>query len=141
MVLAFLLPLSAQADLSMIILSETYHVSGYVERADWEDPWWGYIDGDYRSYDLTTSDPVYTKKLARRAASKNVAYLDAGMSGGKAGAVAGTLTLMVGGEKAAFKRTRSVLKPFTVQAKNWFVTLVYNKGIYHLINLMFYVYH
>jgi 3-hydroxyisobutyrate dehydrogenase len=63
-------------------------------------------------YDLTTSDPVYTKKLARRSASKSVAYLDAGMSGGKAGAVAGTLTLMVGGNEAAFKRTRKTLTPF-----------------------------
>ena len=63
-------------------------------------------------YDLTTSDPVYTKKLARRAASKSVAYLDAGMSGGKAGALAGTLTLMVGGEQAAFKRTRKMLASF-----------------------------
>ena len=63
-------------------------------------------------YDLTTSDPVYTKKLARRAASKSVAYLDAGMSGGNAGAIAGTLTLMVGGDKAAFKRTRKTLTPF-----------------------------
>ncbi len=63
-------------------------------------------------YDLTTSDPVYTKRLARRAASKSVAYLDAGMSGGKAGAVAGTLTLMVGGDEAAFKRTRKTLTPF-----------------------------
>jgi len=63
-------------------------------------------------YDLTTSDPVYTKKLARRAAGKGVAYLDAGMSGGKAGAAAGTLTLMVGGDETAFKRSRKTLTPF-----------------------------
>ena len=35
-------------------------------------------------YDFTTSDPVYTKKLARRAASKGVSYMDAGMTGGGA---------------------------------------------------------
>ncbi|MDH5749507.1 MAG: NAD(P)-dependent oxidoreductase, partial [Rhodospirillales bacterium] len=61
-------------------------------------------------YDLTTSDPVYTNKLARRAAKKGVAYLDAGMSGGAAGAEAGTLTLMIGGDKKAFSRTRKHLK-------------------------------
>jgi len=64
-------------------------------------------------YDLTTSDPTYTKKLARRTAKKGIAYLDAGMSGGSAGAVAGTLSLMVGGDQAAFKRTRKFLDPFT----------------------------
>jgi len=63
-------------------------------------------------YDLTTSDPVYTKRLARRAGGKSVAYLDAGMSGGAAGATAGTLSLMVGGDKTAFRRTRKFLIPF-----------------------------
>ncbi|MEI7673219.1 MAG: NAD-binding protein, partial [Deltaproteobacteria bacterium] len=37
------------------------------------------------------------------------AYLDAGMSGGAAGADAGTLSLMIGGDKAAFERTRALL--------------------------------
>lgn len=64
-------------------------------------------------YDLTTSDPADTKKLARRTAPKGVFYLDAGMSGGGAGALKGTLSLMVGGDKAAFKRTRKFLTPFT----------------------------
>jgi len=63
-------------------------------------------------YDLTTSDPVYTKRLARRSAVKGIPYLDAGMSGGAAGAAAGTLSLMVGGDKTAFRRTRKFLTPF-----------------------------
>ncbi|MEW6334740.1 MAG: NAD(P)-dependent oxidoreductase [Thermodesulfobacteriota bacterium] len=62
-------------------------------------------------YDCTTSDPVATKELAARAAARGIAYLDAGMSGGAAGADAGTLTLMVGGDKAAFERTRALLDP------------------------------
>ena len=63
-------------------------------------------------YDLTTSAPAATKKLSRSAARKGVAYLDAGMSGGSTGADAGTLTLMIGGDERAFKRTRKDLKPF-----------------------------
>ncbi|MDF1594376.1 MAG: NAD(P)-dependent oxidoreductase [Desulfobacterales bacterium] len=63
-------------------------------------------------YDLTTSDPVYTKRLARRSGGKGIPYLDAGMSGGAAGATAGTLSLMVGGDKNAFGRTRKFLTPF-----------------------------
>ncbi|MEK9662532.1 MAG: NAD-binding protein, partial [Alphaproteobacteria bacterium] len=40
-----------------------------------------------------------------------MSYLDAGMSGGATGADAGTLTLMIGGEKAAFDATRPLLDP------------------------------
>lgn len=60
-------------------------------------------------YDLTTSFPDDTRRLAERAAAAGVPYLDAGMSGGAAGADAGTLTLMVGGDRAAFDRTRHFL--------------------------------
>jgi 3-hydroxyisobutyrate dehydrogenase len=60
-------------------------------------------------YDFTTSDPVATKAIAARAATQGIAYLDAGMSGGATGADAGTLTLMIGGDKAAFERTRTLL--------------------------------
>jgi 3-hydroxyisobutyrate dehydrogenase len=62
-------------------------------------------------YDFTTSDPVATKELATRAATHGIAYLDCGMSGGATGADAGTLTLMIGGDKAAFERTRTLLDP------------------------------
>ena len=63
-------------------------------------------------YDFTTSDPVYTKKLARRAVKKDVAYMDAGMTGGGAqGAEKGTMTLMIGGDKRVFKRTSPMLAP------------------------------
>ena len=66
-------------------------------------------------YDLTTSDPVDTKKLARRAKARNVDYLDAGMTGGATGADNGTLKLMIGGNKRAFNRSRPVLDAFTTE--------------------------
>ena len=62
--------------------------------------------------DLTTSDPAHTRRLARKAAGRGVAYLDAGMSGGASGADAGTLTLMIGGDAKAFRRTRRCLGAF-----------------------------
>jgi 3-hydroxyisobutyrate dehydrogenase len=62
-------------------------------------------------YDFTTSDPRATREIAARAEESGIAYLDAGMSGGAAGADAGTLTLMIGGDKAAFERTRDLLDP------------------------------
>ncbi len=62
--------------------------------------------------DLTTSDPVETRKLARRAAQRGIHYLDAGMSGGPAGILAGKLTLMIGGDAKVLRRTKPYLAPF-----------------------------
>ena len=63
-------------------------------------------------YDLTTSDPAKTKRLAKRAERAGVGYLDAGMSGGPAGILEGKLTLMIGGDERLLKRTRRYLAPF-----------------------------
>lgn len=62
-------------------------------------------------WDFTTSDPVYTKKLAVRAAAAGVPYMDAGMTGGGAkGADEGTMTLMIGGETTVLEQSRPVLE-------------------------------
>ena len=66
-------------------------------------------------YDLTTSNPLETKKLARSAEAKKVMYLDAGMTGGASGADQGRLKLMIGGDKRAFNRTRYVAEAFASQ--------------------------
>jgi 3-hydroxyisobutyrate dehydrogenase len=62
--------------------------------------------------DLTTSDPVETRKLARRAARPGIDYLDAGMSGGPAGILAGKLTLMIGGDAKVLRKARPFFAPF-----------------------------
>ncbi|MDA8584832.1 NAD(P)-dependent oxidoreductase [Rhodobacteraceae bacterium] len=62
-------------------------------------------------WDFTTSDPVYTKRLATRAAAVGVPYMDAGMTGGGAkGADEGTMTLMIGGDANVLERSRPVLE-------------------------------
>lgn len=61
-------------------------------------------------YDLTTSFPDDTKRIAARAAEAGIAYLDAAMSGGATGADAGTLTLMIGGDEAVFAASRPKLE-------------------------------
>ena len=61
-------------------------------------------------WDFTTSDPVYTKKLAARAKDAGVSYMDAGMTGGGAkGADDGTMTLMIGGPTQVLEQSRPVL--------------------------------
>ncbi|WP_170149795.1 NAD(P)-dependent oxidoreductase [Rhodoplanes roseus] len=81
--------------------------------------------------DLTTSDPARTRELAQRAAAAGRAYLDCGMTGGAAGADAGTLTLMIGGDAAVLERVRPVLAAFTRKA-----ALVGPSGAGHTLKLI-----
>ena len=61
--------------------------------------------------DLTTSSPELAAALADEA-PPGVICLDAPVTGGVKGAVAGTLSLMVGGDEAALARIRPVLESF-----------------------------
>jgi 3-hydroxyisobutyrate dehydrogenase len=60
-------------------------------------------------FDLTTSFPDDTRRVVEIAAKHNVKYLDAAMSGGATGADSGTLTLMIGGDKNVYERSRPML--------------------------------
>ncbi len=60
--------------------------------------------------DCSTIAPASAKKVAEAAAAREVAMIDAPVSGGTAGAAAGTLTFIVGGEAAALERARPVLQ-------------------------------
>lgn len=60
--------------------------------------------------DHSTLGVSTVQALARQAAEREVAYLDAPVSGGTVGAEAGTLSIMVGGERSAFERALPVLK-------------------------------
>jgi 3-hydroxyisobutyrate dehydrogenase-like beta-hydroxyacid dehydrogenase len=60
--------------------------------------------------DLSTVGPDTHQKIAPTLAEKGVGYLDAPISGGTTGAEAGTLTIMVGGEKGHFERVRPLLE-------------------------------
>lgn len=60
--------------------------------------------------DSSTIAPASAKKVAESAAARGVAMIDAPVSGGTAGAAAGTLTFIVGGEAQALERARPVLQ-------------------------------
>lgn len=59
--------------------------------------------------DTSTLSPVAARGFAQQAAAAGCAYLDAPVSGGAAGAAAGSLAMMVGGEAAALDRARPAL--------------------------------
>lgn len=60
--------------------------------------------------DMSTISPSATRALAARLADRGVEMLDAPVSGGEAGAIAGTLSIMAGGSAAAFDRARPLLE-------------------------------
>ncbi len=59
--------------------------------------------------DMSTISPTATRAFAARLRALGVGLVDAPVSGGERGAVAATLSIMVGGEKADFERCRPIL--------------------------------
>jgi 3-hydroxyisobutyrate dehydrogenase len=59
--------------------------------------------------DSSTIDPLTAREVAFDALAKGVAMVDAPVSGGTAGAEAGTLTFMVGGDAKHFEAARPIL--------------------------------
>lgn len=59
--------------------------------------------------DCSTISPTAAVELAARLAEKGIAFVDAPVSGGEAGAIAGALAVMMGGEEEAVRRAVDVL--------------------------------
>lgn len=60
--------------------------------------------------DMSTSSPMLARTLAEAAEKRGVGMLDAPVSGGDVGAEEGALSIMVGGEEAAFSRAKSLFE-------------------------------
>jgi 3-hydroxyisobutyrate dehydrogenase len=69
----------------------------------------GFVEGSL-FIDCSTISPASAREFGARLGDDGVAMLDAPVSGGSEGAVAGTLTIMVGGEPTALERGRTVLE-------------------------------
>jgi 3-hydroxyisobutyrate dehydrogenase len=59
--------------------------------------------------DMSSSEPLRTRELAERVAAGGARLIDAPVSGGVKGAVAGTLAIMVGGPEESFAEVESLL--------------------------------
>jgi len=73
--------------------------------------------------DMSSISPIETKTFAARIAELGCEYLDAPVSGGEVGAKAGTLSIMVGGNQAAFDTVKPL---FDLMGGN--ITLVGGPG-------------
>jgi len=60
--------------------------------------------------DMSTISPAATRNIAAHLKKRDIAMLDAPVSGGDTGAVQGTLAIMAGGEKRVFEHCLPVLK-------------------------------
>ena len=60
--------------------------------------------------DSSTIAAATSQKVAKAAEAAGIAFIDAPVSGGTGGAIAGTLTFMVGGSDAALERARPLLE-------------------------------
>lgn len=91
----------------------------------------GFSDGMVLA-DLTTSTPDTTTAVHERLAESGVTVLGAPVSGGKAGAKAGTLSVMAGGDRATFEACEPLFETF---AANVFHVGA-NPGAGHAVKLL-----
>lgn len=61
--------------------------------------------------DMSSSEPLRSRALAGRLATRGIRFVDAPVSGGVRGAEAGTLTIMVGGEPEHTAEASALLEP------------------------------
>lgn len=73
--------------------------------------------------DMSTIAPGEAQRIAAALAGRGVSMLDAPVSGGEVGAIAGSLTIMVGGDAAAFEKAKPL---FEAMGKS--VTLIGDSG-------------
>jgi 3-hydroxyisobutyrate dehydrogenase len=95
--------LAAEADVILLSLPDSRVIEAVVDDLE------AHVRAGHVVVDLSTAAPDSTVAIHDRLAARDVAYLDAGISGGAAAAEAGTLTIMVGGSADALATVRPVL--------------------------------
>jgi 2-hydroxy-3-oxopropionate reductase len=98
---------AAQCEVVITMLPDTPDVEAVVLGADG-------VAAGIRSasvfIDMSTIDPAMSRRVAKELLARGVAALDAPVSGGEKGAVEATLSIMVGGDEAAFERLLPLLQ-------------------------------
>jgi 2-hydroxy-3-oxopropionate reductase len=98
--------IARQVDLVITMLPNSLHVREVALGAD------GIVNGDHRGLvyvDMSSIAPLVSREVAGALADQGIAMLDAPVSGGEPKAIEGTLSIMVGGDRAVFDQVRDVL--------------------------------
>ena len=96
-----------QATVVITMLPDTPDVEHVLTAAD------GVLAGIQKGalvIDMSSISPVATERLAKMVADKGASMLDAPVSGGEVGAINATLSIMVGGDEAAFNRAKPIFE-------------------------------
>lgn len=98
---------AAASDITITMLPDTADVEQVLTGAR------GVIEGTRAGslvIDMSSIDPEPTRAMAEAFAARDVAMLDAPVSGGEKGAIDAALSIMVGGDEAAFARATPVFE-------------------------------
>ncbi|NEQ51051.1 MAG: NAD(P)-dependent oxidoreductase [Leptolyngbya sp. SIO3F4] len=98
---------AANVDIVIICVSDTPDVEAVILGLE------GVVKGAQPGtlvIDMSTISPTATRTIAAKLAEKQIAMLDAPVSGGSEGAKNGTLSIMVGGEEEQFTKAMPVLQ-------------------------------
>ena len=98
------------AEVVVSMLPASAHVEGLYLGADGQPGILEHIAPGTLVIDSSTIAAATSRKLAEVAVKRGIAVIDAPVSGGTGGAIAGTLTFMVGGSEADLERARPVLE-------------------------------
>lgn len=112
--------LAAQCDLVILMLPDTPDVENALLGADAIVP---ALRPGTCVIDMSSIDPLATRRFAERVVEVGCDYVDAPVSGGELGAKAASLTIMCGGSEAVFAKVRPILE---LMGKN--ITLVGDVG-------------
>jgi 3-hydroxyisobutyrate dehydrogenase len=93
--------LAAESDVVIMIVSDTPDVEAVLFG---ENGLASGLKAGADVVDMSTISPARTVEFSTRLAEQGVSMLDAPVSGGDKGAIAGTLSIMVGGDKGTFDR-------------------------------------
>ncbi len=96
-----------KSDVVITMLPEDMHVEAAILGSD------GVFAGtrpDQLVIDMSTISPVTSRKIADEGKKRKIRVLDAPVSGGDKGAIAGTLSIMVGGDAADFEAASKIFE-------------------------------
>ncbi|WP_268927853.1 3-hydroxyisobutyrate dehydrogenase [Neptunomonas japonica] len=103
------------ADFVVSMLPAGKHVQGLFVTGD--DPLFEHVKKDVLIIDSSTIDAATVQSVAAAAEARDIDFIDAPVSGGVGGAIAGTLAFMVGASEAQFAKAKPILD---VMGKNIF---------------------
>lgn len=96
------------AEFVISMLPAGKHVDGIYVSGD--DPLFDHVSDGVVIIDSSTIDADTARKVAKAAEAKAIDFMDAPVSGGVGGAVAGTLAFMVGATAAQFEKAKPILE-------------------------------